>query len=346
MGKITMRSKSPFFKLLFAVLILLMHEFTCSKVLILIPTCNNPDFIELQYKTFKKFLKDEHEIIIFNDARDSLINQKISDTCNQYKIQCINIPQEIHDLPYLTRPSSPWYVSDHHAPSVRNCNVVQYMLNTIGFNFDGIVALIEGDVFLIDNFSIEEYMKDISISGYLKQSLPKKIYEYLWVGIIFLDMRTMPDKKTFNINCGSINKEVIDSGGYSYFYMQKYPNVSTHFFDRFDTNTIFCNTCKQTKSYRCTRNTNKLKSLGFKNNVINFIQSVPIDWGSGVKTAIDKRNIEFYVNKKFVHFFGGSGYAQCSYLKDQNKVNLFYFDKSQAFHNFITNLINKRTRKC
>jgi len=340
MGKITMRSKSPFFKLLFAVLILLMHEFTCSKVLILIPTCNNPSFIEVQHKTFKKFLKDDHEIIVFNDARDSKINQSIVDTCNDYNIQCIQIPQEIHDRPYLLREAGAyWHLSNYHSPSVRNCNVVQYMLDTVGFKFEGIVALIEGDLFLIDNFSIEEYMKNSSLAGYVKKSHPKTLYEYLWIGQNFLDMRTLPNKETFNINCGYINEEIVDSGGYSYFYLQQYPHLSTRFFDRLDSNTFFCNTSKQKKSYRCLHNTETLKKFGFKSDVIRFIQSVPIDWGSGRVNTNGKRNIEFYLDKKFVHFFGGSGYAVFSYTDEAHQ---FHADKSQVFYEFMINLVDNQ----
>ena len=31
---------------------------------------NNPDFIEIQYHTLKKFFKGPYEFIVFNDAKD------------------------------------------------------------------------------------------------------------------------------------------------------------------------------------------------------------------------------------------------------------------------------------
>ena len=31
---------------------------------------NNPDFIEIQYHTLKKYFKGDYEFIVFNDAKD------------------------------------------------------------------------------------------------------------------------------------------------------------------------------------------------------------------------------------------------------------------------------------
>ena len=56
-------------KYLFCNIFLLANVLTTqTKVLIFTYSYNKPEFIELQYKTFKKFLLDDHELIVFNDA--------------------------------------------------------------------------------------------------------------------------------------------------------------------------------------------------------------------------------------------------------------------------------------
>lgn len=42
-----------------------------AKIRILTFHYNKPDFIEWQYKTFKRFLMDDFELIVFNDAARS-----------------------------------------------------------------------------------------------------------------------------------------------------------------------------------------------------------------------------------------------------------------------------------
>ncbi len=40
-----------------------------AKVLLFTFAYNRPELIELQYKTFKKFLLDDYELIVINDAK-------------------------------------------------------------------------------------------------------------------------------------------------------------------------------------------------------------------------------------------------------------------------------------
>ena len=42
---------------------------------------NRPDFINIQQATFKKFLKDDYEYVVFNDATDQNLAQQYSDPC-------------------------------------------------------------------------------------------------------------------------------------------------------------------------------------------------------------------------------------------------------------------------
>ena len=94
-------------------------------------TFSKLEAIEIQNKTFKKFLKDEYEFVVFNDARQKDLQSAIKKTCSKLGIRCVNIPQSIHNQPYLYRLPK----EKLNAPAVRNANVVQYALNNLGFSY-------------------------------------------------------------------------------------------------------------------------------------------------------------------------------------------------------------------
>jgi hypothetical protein len=105
---------------------------------------------------------------------------------------------------------------------------VQYSLDTLGFDHQGIVAIIDSDMFLIRPFSIEQYMRGYDLAGYPQS---RKHIEYIWNGIVFFDMQTLPDRKTINFNCGPIDGIGLDVGGQTYRYFQSHPNLRLKFMD-------------------------------------------------------------------------------------------------------------------
>ncbi|MCL5875971.1 MAG: hypothetical protein M1114_05870 [Candidatus Dependentiae bacterium] len=203
--------------------IFLFTTFIQAKVLIFTYAYNRPEFIEYQHLTFKKFMLDEYEFVVFNDARDHEMANKIENMCKKYDLSCIRIPQEIHNRPYLQR----WPGEDYNHPTIRNVNVVQYSLNEYGFDHPGIVALLDSDMFLIKEFSFEEYMKEHQLAG-LPQSKSHagKQVEYLWIGLVFLDMPNLPDNRTLDFNCGRVGEVPVDAGGQTYHYITNHPQIA------------------------------------------------------------------------------------------------------------------------
>jgi hypothetical protein len=208
---------------IFVLLAFVVCQGFSADILLFTYAYNRPDFIEIQYKTFKKFLKDDYEFVVFNDARDHNMEQQIINMCKRLGIRCVRIPQEIHERPYLKR----WPEESKHAPAVRNCNVVMYSLNEVGFKHDGIVALFDSDLFLVRDFSISEYTKGYDLAG-LPQ--PRNDISYIWIGLAFLDMRTMPNKTTIDFNCGRVGNQPVDAGGQTYYYLKNNPQLRVNFF--------------------------------------------------------------------------------------------------------------------
>nr|MBA3815280.1 hypothetical protein [Parachlamydiaceae bacterium] len=187
-----------------------------AKVLIITHSYNRPDFIEIQDKTFKKFLSDDYEFVVFNDAPKDEMCQQIQEMCTNLDIRCIRIPQSIHTAPYLTRERN----DDLQNPGIRCANVVQYSLDVLGFDHDGIVMIIDADMFLIQPFNITEYLKDFQLAGVPQK---RQHVNYIWNGLVFFNMNTLEDKTSIDFNCLKVEGVGVDVGGGLFHYFASHP---------------------------------------------------------------------------------------------------------------------------
>jgi hypothetical protein len=298
--------------------ILFHYGLFAEKVLVITSAYNRPDFIEIQYNTFKKFLQDDYEFIVFNDANNLSLQQAIQNKCADLGIQCINIPQYIHDQPYLER----WPNEGLHDPAVRNANVVQYALNNFGYKHKGIVAIIDSDMFLIKPFSIEDFLNGYDMAGVAQSSSKnERAVSYLWIGIAFLNMEKLPEKKLINFNCGQIEEIPVDAGGYMHYYLQKYPELKIKYFGPFYPPDLYCPACRNAKSTQlvCNHNGEELRRYGLGNDLINALHS-------GLE------NIEFFIHGAFFHYRGGTNW--------DHQTKEYHERKTRLFNEAIKNLLN------
>lgn len=199
-----------------------------AKTLIITYNYDNPEFIKMQHYTFKRFVQDEYEFVVFSDAPTETAHNAIATMCKKYGIQCIRVPQHIHEAPYYLPLNMPEIYQNHTTPSnVRHVHSIQYSLDVLGFDHDGVVLLIDTDMMLIRPLNIAEFMKDCDIASCMKGSDNNRgqTISYCWPAITFLNMQTLPDKKTLSFNCGWVNECSADSGGYTYYYLKDHPEV-------------------------------------------------------------------------------------------------------------------------
>lgn len=194
-----------------------------AKVLIVTHHFNRPEFIQYQVQSLKRFLKDEYKLVIFNDAVEATHRNAIRKEAAKYNLRCIDIPREIHSKPYLYRFPG----EDYQHPSVRTANAIQYSLNELAFNFDGNVCILDSDMFLVRPLSIDEIMEEYDICALWqsREGYQGHKVHYLWNGVVFLNMRTLPKKRTLNFNCGIIKGAPLDTGGYTSEYILAHPEV-------------------------------------------------------------------------------------------------------------------------
>lgn len=292
-------------------------EYT-QKILIMTPTSNHPEFIAMQARTFKIFLQDQYEFVVFNDAFDEITAQEIVNVCVKLAIPCVRIPQE--NRPLGKRFSWATY---------RHGQALEYMMKTKGFNHNGIVMIIDSDMFLIKKFSVINFLKNHDISGLRLGAVGKENEktekndsksEFFWPGLMFLNMNNLPHKETMSFLPEETDTQNLDTGGSLHHYLEANPTVRKLFFTqkgrlRLNKNLnpcyfyapstrdyLTCSAkCNVTTDSSCNKSSHKqtvLQQLGFSSTTINHILSKKVP-----------PETEFFIEDTFFHSVAGSGHT-------------------------------------
>lgn len=294
----------------------------CHHPLIMTYAYNRPDFIELQCKTFQKFLLDDYEFIVFNDSPPGPVHDEIVKMCALWGVECIDVPQSLHNREYT---------ADEKVYSIysrRHTNAIQYSLEIRGYAHIGPLVLFDGDMFLIRPFSIKEMLREVDIASVFRIS--NKKVSYLWPGLVMLSMDRLPDKSSLKFYCGRVEDCYVDSGGLSALYLLAHSNLNIKEFDQIFSFQIFCpdkfgnydnmisvgrdNVTRKKVKIR------KLMDMGFNNKEIQFILKEP-------------DTINFACNNCFLHYRNSSGWGG-SENEEYNKI------KTALFNEFINDILN------
>jgi len=185
------------------------------------------DFIEMQFLSFKKNLKDDFEYIVFENASivgDHESFEKIKKTCNHYNIKCISIEKDLdlvsefdNNLDSITRKFNVFDINSRYTTaSIANAYPLQWVQKYFINDNPHHVCGLHSDMFMIKSDSLLQYLKD---NDFLYMAQGSSNAQYAWPAF-FLMKNTCPDKNTLNWWCGSINNEPVDVGGYSYYFLQ------------------------------------------------------------------------------------------------------------------------------
>lgn len=164
------------------------------KVKVFIFAFNRPDLLSYQIKCIRTYLKNEHEIYVIHDSRNSEYVSDFSLICDQCNINFYHN----NSLP----GRSP---SDYHS------NSVQWAYDNVMMKEckDDFVLILDHDMFLIDEFDVGDYMKGYDAAGCLQQRGKVK---YFWTGLTILNMKTVSNI-VFDFKNGTYHGELLDTGG-------------------------------------------------------------------------------------------------------------------------------------
>jgi|SRR5579862_4686892 len=285
-----------------------------AKVRVLTFQYNRADFVEFQAKAFKKFMLDDYEIIVFNDAPNPQHEKEIREMCEKYGIQCVRFEQNWHATDPLNALIRTWVDASFYRNSyfqfplengrvkleavaqqcsIRHCHVIQYALENFGYDHDDIVVVFDGDAFPIQAVSIRELTQDAPLIGVDSEF---KTMHYFWVPFIAFDPRRLPDIRELKLHVGIIDDLICDTGSYSYQYIKDHPEVNYRLYPRRNDYDFF-----------------PWDSLTFLNFGFHP-ELAKITWPVG---------LEYYVDYHFMHFTGGSNPIH-SWQKQQGLLDFLH----------------------
>ena len=199
------------------------------KIIIASPHCANLDLIDIQFKSIKKYITDEsYEYVIFNDGNEKNfmnnlnninIRSEITNKCNELNIKCVEIPQSLHENRNIIFPITTSITNNH--VSARASLSIQYIFDYYK-NDDVILMMIESDMFFINFISVEQYLNN-NIYVYLGQNKVNNniSIKYMWIGILIFNLSKLENKELLSFDAGNINGVNTDSGGHSYYFLEK-----------------------------------------------------------------------------------------------------------------------------
>ena len=254
---------------------------------------NNPVFIQIQYYTLKKYMKCDYEFIVFNDAKsfpdysnggDIRIKTIIEETCKKLDIPYINIPNNHHNK--------------QTDASVRTADSMNFILN-FQKQFPDKYLLIDSDMFLVDNFDLNDYEK--YDSAIVLQSRNNFTINYLWNGLYYFDFNKIKNKELLNWNCCP----GCDTGGMTQIWLKSQTNKIPNTDEIRDTNKVFHNDDIYYIKHLCSCSWDESEiPENLKNNakLIHFIKTDP-------RNQNGKFYCEIYDNK-FLHYRAGGNWEK------------------------------------
>lgn len=191
-----------------------------------------PDFIPIQFETFKKFIKDEYEFIILNNAIDSKIRRnEIFKICEELNIKCIEVKKD-KKFKNIGKQKAILWKGGYVNPNIACAYPIKWAWEEMcRYNQNKIFVIIDSDMFLCkDTFFNKEVLNyDASyMTQYrgMKNNRMNALVTYIWNGICIFNTDKIKNIKEINWDCGVVKKSFIngyavDVGGYAHFWLEK-----------------------------------------------------------------------------------------------------------------------------
>lgn len=172
---------------------------------------NRPDFLLLQHRTFYRFLADPYQLIVINDGKgeDAL---KIGNMARRLELDHHNVERPRRDTANYA-----------HARSI------QWAYDNFISKDDDVSVLLDGDMFLGAKFSVRDWLGNHALAG-IPQN--REHVRYIWPGLVFMNMRKLPDKRSLSFWPDVVDGQRVDVGGHSHEYLRDHPWVEVRWIQR------------------------------------------------------------------------------------------------------------------
>lgn len=164
--------------------------------------------IDIAYRQFKKYLKDDFEYILFNDANDPQMEININTITSSNNIKCVRVLQSIHKI---------------HNPSESYAETLNWAVHEYAVkNNHEIIVLMHTDLFPICDISISDIIGEYSVASTVEfRMMNGKGFNYLYPALTMVNMKLLPNPQELNFNL----LPGLDVGGKTKEFIEKYPQA-------------------------------------------------------------------------------------------------------------------------
>lgn len=201
---------------------------------------NRPDFIEPQFNSIKKYVKDDFEFIVFNNERNGgdpgsgYEPERIAEiyrVCEELNIKCIRVELD-PELQYINGYQQ--FEGDSYVNGGSHACAYSYSWGWKHYvsKDDGISMIIDSDMFFIKDVSIEKLLGDHNLAYIPSYRYSSKYHSeedrgsialrYPWNGIVIADIPNLPNPNDLKWGLGIFNGEACDVGGEGHRYLIDY----------------------------------------------------------------------------------------------------------------------------
>lgn len=194
-------------------------------------TSNRSDFIELQVRSFRQYLQEPFEFVIFNNSKFDRMHeyQHIEDTCRKWGVKTFDVEKD-DDLVArcnVTEKSCTVFNSrgSWSNPNCAGNYAACYIWEKYILKESGNICLLHPDVFLDRPVKLSDYIQDTPLA-FIPQSRPNLGGIHMHDALVLADMSRLPDPQDIFWWGSLVNGIATDIGGQTFFYLQNHPNLN------------------------------------------------------------------------------------------------------------------------
>lgn len=178
------------------------------KVFIFSFAVNDKFPLDIMRRQFDKYMQEEFEFVLFNDAEDPQMEANINTVASHNKIKCVRVPQHVHSVksnPSVCYAATLNWAVREYAPA-HGCEVV---------------ALMHSDLFPICNASISGIIGEMMAASTVEfRLIGDEGITYMYPAFTIVNMARLknPNELDFGLDPG------LDAGGRTKNFIKAHPN--------------------------------------------------------------------------------------------------------------------------
>jgi hypothetical protein len=174
---------------------------------------NRPEYMAVQARCFRHFLRDDYELRIVNSAASGPVREEIVAAATALSLQALNVTAPDKSL----------------GPSVAHSHLIHAVLRNEPTPPPGtIVCLMDSDMFLLHDFSFHDFLKGYALAG--RKDRRRNVRYLVGSGILAINTAFVPSVKDLDFTPACIDGVHTDTGGGLYHYLRNHPTAKARGF--------------------------------------------------------------------------------------------------------------------